>query len=122
MAKVGRPKIKLTDLPDGWKNIIIDNKREGASDVEIRCELDISYDTWERLIEEEPEFSQTVKRGHELCEAWWVGKGRKSLENKDFSYVGWYMNMKNRFGWRDRRDTNVTGNFNISKVLDDLDD
>ena len=55
-------------------------------------------------MEEEEEFSGTVKRGRQLSASWWEKIGRKNLENKDFSFTGWYMNMKNRFKWKDRHD------------------
>jgi len=108
---VGRPKKTLDDLPDGWKDKMLELSAEGASAVELRVEaLDcISQELWERLIEEEPEFSLTVKRCKERCHNWWIKNGRTNLENKDFSYTGWYMNMKNRFQWTDRQDHTTKG-------------
>lgn len=108
----GRPTIKLTDLPSGWKEMIIELSKEGASIVELAVELGVSRDTFYALSEREDEFSDTIKICKEHCEVWWLKKGRKNLENKDFSFTGWYMNMKNRFGWRDKtevdqKNTNV---------------
>lgn len=108
---VGRPKIKLSDLPKDWKKKTLELAAEGASDVEIRAEAlnCIAFETWDRLLKEEPEFFETIKEAATLCENWWRKKGRVSLENKDFNYVGWYMNMKNRFGWRDKHDHTTDG-------------
>jgi len=98
----GRPKKTLNDLPKNWKDKIVKLKKEGASDVEVRAELNISVDLWERFIKEIEEFSETIKRGEDLCRGWWLKKGRTNLENRQFSAVLWYMNMKNRFGWKDK--------------------
>ena len=102
--KGGRPKIKLSDLREDWKDAIIELSTEGASIVELAVLLNISRDTFYALSDREPEFFDTVKKSKELCEAWWKRKGRTELDNKDFSYTGWYMNMKNRFGWADKKE------------------
>tara|TARA_R110000803_G_scaffold114896_1_gene183329 strand:+ start:370 stop:798 length:429 start_codon:yes stop_codon:yes gene_type:complete len=102
--KGGRPKIELTDLPKGWEEIIINLSKKGASLVELAVSLDICRDTLYALIEREPKFSDTIKRCKGYCEAWWLSKGRTELENQAFSYTGWYMNMKNRFNWADKKE------------------
>ena len=109
MAKVGRPKVKLSDLPSGWSDNMIVLYSEGCSDVEVRVNaLDcISEDLWYRLIAEEVEFSVTVKKGKLLSESWWERNGRVSLKDKDFNPTLWYMNMKNRFKWSDKQE--ITG-------------
>ena len=116
----GAPKIGLDILWDGWYDDVLDLYKEGASDVEIRAliaekctdKTKASYTLWERWIEDEIEFGETIKMGRLYSEAWWSRKGRKGLENKEFNYTGWYMNMKNRFGWADKQEIKqeITGN------------
>lgn len=104
----GRPKVGLDTLPKKWYEHVLKEYSEGASDEEIKAWIwkergSFSNDLWERWMLEEPQFSETIKKGRQLSKAWWHRKGRKSLENKDFSPTLWYMNMKNRFGWMDKR-------------------
>jgi len=103
---VGRPKKTIEILPKNWQTAIIDLYEVGASDVEIRAYLakecdTFSIDLWNRFIDEEPEFSKTIKRGREFSNAWWEKQGRENLKDKSFNPTLWYMNMRNRFGWRD---------------------
>jgi hypothetical protein len=105
---IGRPKIVLSDLRDDWKEFITELFAEGGSQVEAYVGLGIDKDTFKRLVEEQPDFTETVKKGLEASEAWWTRNGRTKLSDKEFSYTGWYMNMKNRFGWKDRTETDVT--------------
>ena len=118
----GRPPSKL-DLPEGWYNSVLELYKEGASDVEVKAWIysvrgSLSNDLWDRWIDEEPEFSETIKTGKILSEAWWSRSGRKNLENKEFSYTGWYMNMKNRFGWKDKQEVEQSGGTSITVKWD----
>lgn len=99
----GRPKKELSELPKDWKEQIMALGEEGGSDVEMRVLLRISHDLWYRWLEEEPEFSQTIKEARELCEAFWIRHGRRmstgAAEGMPAVYI---FNMKNRFKWRDK--------------------
>ena len=108
----GRPKA-IFDLPENWYNEVLNLYKEGASDVEIKALIyqwrgSFSNDLWERWLKEEEQFSETIKMGKLISEAWWSKSGRKNLENRDFNYTGWYMNMKNRFGWTDKQAVDIT--------------
>jgi hypothetical protein len=86
---------------------------EGASIVEVCAEINISRETFYDWIDPESprykeDFSYTVKKGIEQSEAWWQRKGRKGLNDPSLSYTGWYMNMKNRFGWADKQESRIT--------------
>ena len=103
--KLGRPSKYQPWMCDK----LIEMMKEGASLKEVAAELGISRETLRNWGDEKsktycPDFSGTIKKGLELSEAWWERQGRVNLHNKDFSCVLWYMNMKNRFGWRDKQE------------------
>jgi len=111
--EVGRPKEPLI-LWEGWAQEVLTLYEVGASDVEIKALIwkrrgSFSNDLWDRWLKEEAEFSETIKVGKMLSEAAWTKQGRENLKVKEFNYVGWYMNMKNRFNWSDRTQQEITG-------------
>ena len=113
---VGRPQRKVKDtLPHDWQDQILRMSAQGMSDVEIRARLCTGgnlkgvfrHDLWDAFISRDEEFSTTIKKGKTLCQAWWEATAREGLHKKYFQTGCWTMNMKNRFGWRDR--TEVEG-------------
>lgn len=105
----GRPKSEV-DLPDGWESGILEEYKQGASDAEVKALIyslrgSFSNDLWERWMKQEVKFSETIKKGRMLSEAWWCKEGRKNLKLANFQTGLWSMNMKNRFGWKDKAET-----------------
>lgn len=117
--QMGRPLITLNDLPENWEKDIINLSKIGGSIVELAVLLDISRNTLNALTERDEYFLNTIKKCKRYCEAWWVAKGRTELDNKDFSYTGWYMNMKNRFGWADKIEQKTDIRANIADLFPD---
>ena len=102
-------------------DFVIELMKEGESKAEVACALDISPSTisaWcnSKSSRYHKSFHYAIKRGMQESEAWWLKQGRISLRDKTFSYVGWYMQMKNRFGWRDRQE--LSGTAPITIILD----
>ena len=102
----GRPKITLNDLPPSWEEDMISLSKQGASELEIRINAlnGLHHETWTRLINEEPMFSETVKICRANCQIWWEKLGRDMSAGGDGNATPWIFNMKNRFNWRDRQD------------------
>ena len=120
----GRPKETLEDsnFPDDWKEQILELYSIGGSDVEVRGLIyewreSFSQSLWDRWLIEENEFSITIKKGRQLCAVWWEKEGRTNLKSKVFNYTGWYMNMRNRFGWADKQEIETKGSQSISLSL-----
>jgi len=131
--KTGRPTKKLEDcLPENWKDIVLLLSADGASDCEIRSAFCVQRDKkghaikfnsqlWSRLEERENEFRQTLQKGEVLCKAWWMERGRKNVGNSFFNSSVFFMNMKNRFGWRDRTEIDHNLGNNFLEKFKDLD-
>ena len=103
--KVGRP----SKYQPSINEIILKNMAEGAS-LEELClyNIDLTTETIRDWIDEDSprynkEFSVTIKKGIVLAKAWWLAQGR-CLRDKDINCALWYMNMKNRFQWKDKQE------------------
>jgi len=109
------------ELTDENFIFILKEYSEGASDAEIKAYIweergSFSNGLWNRWLEEEDVFSKTIKKGRALSRRWWERKGRTKLDDSGFSYTGWYMNMKNRFGWKDKNE-NINENNSTVKLI-----
>jgi len=109
----GRLKITLDDLPDKWQVKMMELSAQGYGDIHLRnkCLGHICHETWQRLIDEDPIFSETVRKCRELCQIWWEEIGMKmsdGTQEKGNSSV-WALNMNNRFGWRGKQEVAHSG-------------
>lgn len=102
--KGGRPQKTLTDLPTEWRAMVLKDMEEGASKAEVRALLCVSKSLFNRWMEDYEEFRETIEEGENRAQAWWERQGRTNLQNRSFNYVGWFMNMRNRFGWSNNQD------------------
>ena len=123
---MARPKVQLSDLPDNWKELALAKYEEGGADAEVKVAIApgnskaMSNDLFDRLMEEESEFSETIKEGRTLAEAWWAIAGRKGIYmGKDFNATTWIFNMKNRFAWQDKTEVKHLGGISINIDEDD---
>ena len=118
-----RPSKYTDDMPDR----VVELMKDGASQAEVCLDLDICVDTLYDWTDKEssrykPLFSEAIKKGRQYSQGWWEKNGRLNLENKDFNYTGWYMNMKNRFGWKDKQETENKGAQDIRIVVEHIDE
>jgi hypothetical protein len=77
--------------------------------------LGICRNTFYSYVDQHPEFSEAYSRGLDLSQAWWEKLGRRGAAGEvPINPATWIFNMKNRFKWTDRQDTNISGGMNIS--------
>lgn len=101
---VGRPRTTTKDLPKDWQEIMRQCGQDGGSAVEARCLLGVGMSAWETLLEDSACFRETEKERQALCEVWWERQGRRMTEDGQGNATVWIFNMKNRFGWRDKKE------------------
>jgi len=113
---VGRPRTTTADLPDDWHEIVRQCGQDGQSAVTIRCKLGIGMSAWETLLEDSEDFRETVKEAKALSEHWWEERGREMAMGADGNATVWIFNMKNRFGWKDKTETEHTGTVQVTQI------
>jgi len=80
MRPVGRPKKTLADLPNNWQLSLLEMGAEGKFDMDAKVFLGLSNDLFDRFMEEEPEFSETIFKMRQISETWWSSIARKSFQ------------------------------------------
>jgi len=106
----GRP----TKYRKEYCETIIPLMAEGMAKVEVCAKLGIDYNTFMSWQDKHPKFFLSVKKGDKLSKAWWMKQGRIALRDGTFNSTLWYMNMKNRHGWADKKEVKVAGALDLN--------
>lgn len=75
----GRPRLTLDEFPKGWREELERMGSEGMLDIDAKVYLHISNDTFTRLLNEEPDFLETISVMRQLSHAWWARLPRESF-------------------------------------------
>lgn len=97
---IGRPRLTLEDFPKDWKEQLVKMGQEGKLDVDIKGYLNISNDTFTRLLNDEPEFLEIVSRMRTLSHIWWIDISRNSFADGTSKQVNsqlYSLVLRNRF-------------------------
>lgn len=117
-GKVGRPTKYSAALPAKIPAMF----ENGESIAEVCSQLGISHETFNVWRKEKPEFSEAVKLGIQISEAWWSRLGRLGAVGVvDIQPTTWIFNMKNRFDWKDKTETEHSGAIAGNLVIGEID-
>lgn len=83
---------------------------EGMSDAEVMEILGMSRRQFEKRLENDDTFREWIEMGRTLSEAWWMRKGRTSINDNKFNTNLWMFVVKNRFDWAEKVEQKSQGN------------
>ena len=103
----GRP----TKWKDEYCELIVEFMGQGYSFEAFCGHIGITTETGYQWVKKKPEFSDAKKRAVNESRIFWekLGIGGTVGKIKGFNCAAWIFNMKNRFGWRDRQETEISG-------------
>ena len=97
---IGRPRISVDQFPEGWKEELLNMGREGQLDIDAKVYLNISNETFSRLLEREPEFLETISMMRQLSHVWWARLPRQAFgagTSKQMNSNLYALVMRNKF-------------------------
>lgn len=91
----GRP----TKYDASYCERVVELMYEGYSIEEVAHEMQIGLSTFYVWKEQHPDFREAVTVGEEFSLGKWKAWGRENLNNKNFQYNGYRVQMQNRHHW-----------------------
>jgi orotate phosphoribosyltransferase-like protein len=85
---------------------IVELYSQGMVDIEVCKELGITRRQFDKMLQVNPHFRETVERGRDVAEAWNLTQSRLNLHNKDFSVSLFNSRMQNLYNWSQKVDQN----------------
>jgi len=100
--KVGRP----TKYTDEMPQKLMEAMNQGKSVQRFCRDIQIDTDTFYEWVKVHPEFTGAFKKGRCYCEAHWEDWLVNHFDDKNVNSGLVKLFMANRFGWREKTDTN----------------
>ncbi len=116
---MARPETYTIEWADKEAETLADRFKDGQSVYEVCAEIGMGKEAFYKVLKTSVKFSNAYQKGLDLSAAWWHRLGREGADGSHaIQPATWCFNMKNRFGWTDRQQNEITGAVEIShKVI-----
>ena len=97
---VGRPKVTISEFPKNWKEELARMGSEGQLDIDAKVFLNISNETFTRMMIEESEFAEAISMMRQLSHSWWARLPRQAFgsgTSKQMNSNLYSLVMRNKF-------------------------
>lgn len=88
------------DLPEGWKDKMLELGARGESITSIYAWLGITHTTHNTLLETSPDYARTYAEYIKLTKMWWECQGNRMTKGGAGNAGVYAINVANRFGWK----------------------
>ncbi len=116
MNPIGRP----TKYNPEYIDLVVSLMEKGWSKTRVAAHLRVHKDTLYEWIKQHPDFSDAVRVGETLSEAWWEEQGVTALTSKEYNTNMFKWLTSNIHGWTDKQsqDINMKGELNIGSRIE----
>jgi hypothetical protein len=113
---IGRP----TKYDPKYIDLVISLMELGWSKTRVAAYFRVHKDTLYEWIKQHPDFSDAVRVGETLSEAWWEEQGVAALTSKEYNTNMFKWLTSNIHGWTDKQsqDINMKGELNIGSRIE----
>lgn len=106
-TKFGRP----SKYKAKYCKVAYDLLSKGYSKEAVAGQIGISKQCFYEWVQKHKDFGDAVQRGESASQFYWEDLGMRGTlgQIKGFNASSWMFNMKNRFGWAEKSDQNISG-------------
>lgn len=108
----GRPRTTLKDLPENWKEIVLEIGKGGEGRSEIQCQLGLTNRTFKTLMDNEQDFRETVENANVLSQSWYEKQVKRLIEGGEGNSQMLKFALINKFkdDWSEKSEQTITTN------------